>query len=76
MAFYAGKLVLRMNNPTLVVLTDRNDLDDQLFGTFASCQDLLRQEPKQAESREDLQNLLKVASGGIVFTTIQKFLSE
>ncbi len=76
MAFYAGKLVLRINNPTLVVLTDRNDLDDQLFGTFASCQDLLRQEPKQAESREDLQNLLKVASGGIIFTTIQKFLSE
>ncbi len=76
MAFYAGKLVLRMNNPTLVVLTDRNDLDDQLFGTFASCQELLRQEPKQAESREDLQNLLKVASGGIIFTTIQKFLSE
>lgn len=76
MAFYAGKLVLRMDNPTLVVLTDRNDLDDQLFGTFASCQELLRQEPKQAESREHIQELLQVASGGIIFTTIQKFLPE
>lgn len=76
MAFYAGKLVLEMDNPTLVVLTDRNDLDDQLFGTFTKSRDLLRQEPKQADSREKLQELLKVASGGIVFTTIQKFLPE
>lgn len=76
MAFYSGKLVLRMDNPTLVVLTDRNDLDDQLFGTFASCHELLRQEPKQAESREHIQELLQVASGGIIFTTIQKFLPE
>lgn len=76
MAFYTGKLVLEMDNPTVVVLTDRNDLDDQLFGTFVGCQDLLRQKPVQAESRENLQELLKVASGGVVFTTIQKFLPE
>ncbi len=76
MAFYTGKLVLEMDNPTVVVLTDRNDLDDQLFGTFVGCQDLLRQKPKQADTREHLQELLKVAAGGIVFTTIQKFLSE
>lgn len=76
MAFYAGKLVLEMNNPTLVVITDRNDLDDQLFGTFSASQNILRQEPVQAESRENLQELLRVASGGIVFTTIQKFLPE
>ncbi|NMC34095.1 MAG: type I restriction endonuclease subunit R, partial [Veillonellaceae bacterium] len=76
MAFYAGKLVLEMDNPTLVVLTDRNDLDDQLFGTFTASQNILRQEPVQAESRENLQELLRVASGGIVFTTIQKFLPE
>ncbi|MDZ4170987.1 MAG: type I restriction endonuclease subunit R [Methanobacteriaceae archaeon] len=76
MAFYSGKLVLEMDNPTIVVLTDRNDLDDQLFGTFVKSKDLLRQEPQQADSREKLQELLKVASGGIVFTTIQKFLPE
>ncbi|MEN6553877.1 MAG: type I restriction endonuclease subunit R [Methanobacterium sp.] len=76
MAFYAGKLVLEMDNPTLVVLTDRNDLDDQLFGTFKASQNVLRQEPVQADSREHLQELLQVASGGIVFTTIQKFLPE
>lgn len=76
MAFYAGKLVLKMDNPTLVVLTDRNDLDDQLFGTFKSSENILRQEPVQAETREHLQKLLKVSSGGIVFTTIQKFLPE
>ncbi len=76
MAFYAGKIVLHpaMANPTLVVLTDRNDLDDQLFGTFATCSDLLRQTPQQAESREHLRGLLSVAAGGVVFTTIQKFL--
>ncbi|MCL7412788.1 MAG: type I restriction endonuclease subunit R [ANME-2 cluster archaeon] len=76
MAFYTGKLVLAMDNPTIVVLTDRNDLDDQLFGTFSSCQELLRQQPVQANSRDKLQELLQVSSGGIVFTTIQKFLPE
>lgn len=78
MVFYAGKIIRypAMQNPTLVVLTDRNDLDDQLFGTFALCQDTLRQSPVQAEDRENLQDLLKVASGGVVFTTIQKFLPE
>jgi type I restriction enzyme, R subunit len=76
MFFYAGKLITapEMENPTIVVITDRNDLDDQLFDTFAISTQLLRQEPKQAESRDDLKKLLKVASGGIVFTTIQKFL--
>jgi type I restriction enzyme, R subunit len=73
MVFYAGKIVLTMDNPTILVLTDRNDLDDQLFDTFASSKQLLRQEPVQAESREELKEFLKVASGGIVFTTIQKF---
>ena len=78
MAFYAGQLVRQpeMANPTLVVLTDRNDLDDQLFGTFAMCQDLIRQRPEQASSREDLQRILNRASGGVVFTTIQKFSPE
>src|SRR5579883_1743973 len=76
MAFYAGKIIQHpaMSNPTLVVLTDRNDLDDQLFGTFSSCKDLLRQTPEQAESREHLQQLLGRSSGGVIFTTIQKFL--
>jgi len=76
MLFYAGKLVLaeEMNNPTLVVLTDRNDLDQQLFETFTNCQQLLRQTPVQAANREELKKLLSVASGGVVFTTIQKFL--
>ncbi len=75
MAFYAGQLVKHpaMANPTLVVLTDRNDLDDQLFATFSMCRDLIRQTPVQAESREDLQKLLNRASGGVVFTTLQKF---
>lgn len=76
MVFYAGKLVLALNNPTLVVLTDRNDLDDQLFDTFSLSQDLLRQTPVQAENRDDLKKKLSVTSGGIVFTTIQKFLPE
>jgi type I restriction enzyme R subunit len=75
MAFYAGQLVRHpeMANPTLVVLTDRNDLDDQLFATFSMCRDLIRQTPVQAESREDLQKLLARASGGVIFTTLQKF---
>jgi len=76
MAFYAGKLVLALNNPTLVILTDRNDLDDQLFETFSLSQDILRQTPAQAKNREDLKQKLSVTSGGIVFTTIQKFLPE
>ncbi len=76
MVFYAGKLVLALNNPTLVVLTDRNDLDDQLFDTFTSSQDLLRQTPTQAGNRDEMKKLLAVSSGGIVFTTIQKFLPE
>lgn len=78
MVFYAGKIISepQMQNPTLVVITDRNDLDDQLFGTFAACRQILRQEPVQAEDRGKLKDLLKVASGGIVFTTIQKFFAE
>ncbi|HOA14633.1 MAG TPA: type I restriction endonuclease subunit R [Myxococcota bacterium] len=77
MAFYAGRIIREpaMENPTVVVLTDRNDLDDQLFGTFAKCRELLRQPPVQAESREHMRSLLNVASGGVVFTTIQKFLA-
>ena len=76
MAFYAGRIIREpaMANPTVVVLTDRNDLDDQLFGTFSRCRDLLRQPPAQAASRADLRNRLAVQSGGVVFTTIQKFL--
>lgn len=76
MVFYSGKLIIepRMENPTLVILTDRNDLDEQLHDTFTNCQQLLRQEPQKAEDRQDLRKLLKVASGGIVFTTIQKFM--
>ena len=75
MAFYAGQLVKRpeLENPTVVVVTDRNDLDDQLFSTFALCADLIRQTPVQADSRDDLQTILNRASGGVVFTTIQKF---
>ena len=78
MAFYAGRVILHpgMVNPTIVVLTDRNDLDDQLFGTFARCRDLLRQPPVQAVDRADLRAKLSVASGGVVFTTIQKFFPE
>jgi type I restriction enzyme, R subunit len=67
------KLVLALDNPTLVVLTDRNDLNDQLFDTFAACRQLLRQSPKQAQAREAVRELLNVSSGGIVFTTVQKF---
>lgn len=73
MVFYTGKIVLALDNPTVLVITDRNDLDDQLFDTFAASKQLLRQEPVQAESREKLKELLKVASGGVVFSTIQKF---
>ena len=73
MVFYTGKLVKVMNNPTVIVITDRNDLDDQLFDTFADNVELLRQPPQQAESIEQLKDLLRVASGGIIFTTIQKF---
>ncbi len=75
MAFYAGQLIKHplMENPTLVVLTDRNDLDQQLFATFSMCRDLIRQTPVQADSREDLQKLLARASGGVIFTTLQKF---
>ena len=78
MAFYAGRIIREpaMESPTIVVLTDRNDLDDQLFGTFARCRDLLRQPPVQAESRADLRAKLAVESGGVVFTTIQKFFPE
>jgi type I restriction enzyme, R subunit len=76
MVFYTGKIVLELKNPTVVVITDRNDLDEQLFETFAGCKQLLRQEPVQAESRADLKKLLKTAGGGIVFTTIQKFSPE
>lgn len=73
MVFYTGKIVLALDNPTVLVITDRNDLDDQLFDTFAASKQLLRQEPVQAEDRNQLKDLLKVASGGVVFTTIQKF---
>jgi type I restriction enzyme R subunit len=78
MVFYVGKLVLskELNNPTIVVITDRNDLDDQLFSTFAKSKDLLRQEPVQAQDRADLPKLLTRESGGIIFTTIHKFAPE
>ena len=78
MAFYAGAIVREpaMENPTIVVLTDRNDLDDQLFTTFSRCKDLLRQPPTQAESRADLRDKLSVVAGGVVFSTIQKFFPE
>ena len=78
MLFYAGRISrnAEMQNPTVVVLTDRNDLDDQLGGQFARCSDLLNQKPRQAESRTQLRELLQVASGGVVFTTIQKFMPE
>lgn len=78
MAFYAGRIIREpaMENPTIVVLTDRNDLDDQLFGTFSACRDLLRQPPVQAESRVHLRELLNVAAGSVVFTTIHKFFPE
>ena len=78
MVFYAGKIVQHpsMENPTVVVLTDRNDLDDQLFDTFSFCKELLRQTPVQAQDRDNLRELLNVASGGVVFTTIQKFFPD
>ena len=78
MAFYAGQVIAHpaLENPTLVIITDRNDLDEQLFGTFAMCRDLLRQTPQRADSREDLQQALTRPSGGVVFTTIQKFAPE
>lgn len=75
MAFYAGRVVMHpvMKNPTLVIITDRNDLDDQLYGTFARCNELLRQKPVQAQSRAHLRDLLRTGSGGVVFTTVHKF---
>ena len=75
MVFYSGQIIThpQMKNPTIVMLTDRNDLDDQLFGTFGNCVSLLRQKPKQASSRENLKELLNVSGGGVIFTTIQKF---
>ena len=76
MVFYTGKIVLALDNPTILVITDRNDLDDQLFDTFAASKQLLRQEPVQAENREQLKDLLKVGSGGVIFSTIQKFQPE
>ena len=78
MLFYAGRIIREpdMGNPTIVVLSDRNDLDDQLFGVFARCQELLRQPPAQAESRADLRRKLEVEAGGVVFTTIQKFFPD
>jgi len=78
MVFYAGRIILHpaMNNPTIVVITDRNDLDDQLFGTFSRCHELLRQPPVQAESRAHLRGLLSREAGGVIFTTIQKFFPE
>ncbi len=78
MAFYAGRIIQHpaMENPTIVVLTDRNDLDDQLFRTFSACKDLIRQTPRQAEDRQHLKRLLQVASGSVIFSTIQKFMPE
>lgn len=78
MVFYSGKMVVtpQLDNPTIIILTDRNDLDQQLFDTFSNCQQLIRQTPVQAENRNHLQSLLSVASGGVVFTTIQKFMPE
>ncbi|MFZ1360662.1 MAG: type I restriction endonuclease subunit R [Candidatus Saccharimonadales bacterium] len=78
MMFYTGKLIAepRLGNPTIVVITDRNDLDGQLFGTFSNCQDVLRQTPVRADSRENLRQLLQRESGGVIFTTIQKFFPE
>ncbi len=78
MAFFAGLAVnaKALENPTLLILTDRNDLDDQLFGTFSTCRDLIRQTPKQATSREDLKELLDASAGGVIFSTVQKFSPE
>ena len=74
MAFYAGQVIAGLDNPTLVIITDRNDLDDQLFGTFSMCTDLLRQTPQQAQSREDLQRSLSRPSGGVIFTSLQRLI--
>jgi len=76
MVFYAGKLIQVLDNPTIVVLTDRNDLDGQLFDVFVKCKENLRQTPVQAENRNHIKELLKVASGGVIFTTIQKFFPD
>jgi type I restriction enzyme R subunit len=76
MVFFTGKIVLALDNPTVLVITDRNDLDDQLFDTFAASRQLIRQDPQQVSSRDDLKDKLKVASGGVIFTTIQKFQPE
>ena len=76
MVFFTGKIVLALDNPTILVITDRNDLDDQLFDTFASSTQLLRQEPKQVENRDQLKEFLQVASGGVIFSTVQKFQPE
>lgn len=73
MVFYTGQLMKKFNNPTIIILTDRNDLDNQLFGTFSKAQNYLVDTPKQAENKEELKELLNVSSGGIIFTTIQKF---
>lgn len=76
MVFYAGRIIQELDNPTLVLLTDRNDLDGQLYGTFSKCDELIRQTPRQAKDRNDLKKLLTVSSGGVIFTTIQKFMPE
>ena len=78
MVFYTGKLMKSrdLHNPTIVVVTDRNDLDGQLFGTFSACRELLGEDPKQADSRSELRKLLQREAGGIIFTTIQKFSPE
>jgi len=78
MAFFVGKIIRHpgMKNPTLVVITDRNDLDDQLFKTFPGCKELLRQTPQQARNRQELRGLLRTPAGGVIFTTIQKFFPE
>lgn len=78
MLFYAGRLILEpeLENPTIILITDRNDLDDQLFGTFSRCQDILRQTPQNAQNRAHLRQLLRVAHGGVVFTTVQKFFPD
>lgn len=78
MVFYAGKLIRHpgLENPTIVVLTDRIDFDGQLFGTFSRCEHILRQTPEQVENRDDLKSVLKRSSGGVIFTTIQKFFPE
>lgn len=76
MVFFSGIVSRELGNPTIVVINDRNDLDNQLSGTFAAASEFLGQEPKQADSREDMRSLLSVNSGGIVFTTMQKFSPE